>query len=71
MRNFERAFDTGWRTIDVLDFYGLIEDQYDLYGGFTESLAWKTWLAKVADSNEKDRKTLREQFPEVFSDIAR
>ena len=66
MREFERAFQAGYRFRLGLQFLGLIEDQHQIYNGFTEHPAWRAWLEKVESANRNDREVLRERFPELF-----
>ena len=66
---FEWAFATGFRSGEMLHLYGLIDDQYGLYKGFSESVEWRAWLARLDAANAKDRTDLRARFPELFADL--
>ena len=66
---FDKAFNAGLRDMRLLEFYGLTNDKYGIYNGFTEDPRWHMWLDKVRKANARDLSEIRVEFPELFPEI--
>jgi len=68
IRQLDLARQHGLRNLTMLDFYGLRDDRFGIYGGLTDNPQYQSLLSAIASSNQATITTLRTRLPELFTD---